>query len=122
MSEEEEKEEEEKKKKKNKNKNKNKNMKIKTRNKLLIESLDISFKNIDYNVVMSTSSSRSGCYGQWQKAVGRCNRNFAIAGTGAVLAAGFTGGIGGLIGGGVACAVLWSCKSDALDDYNDCVQ
>ena len=93
----------------------------KTRSELLTKSLDVSFNNTDYNVVLSSPSAKRSCYGQWQVAVGRCNRNFAIAGTAAVIAAGFTGGIGGLIGGGVACAVLWNCKSDALDDYNDCI-
>ena len=77
----------------------------KTRTDLLTKSLDVSFNNTDYNVAMSSPSAKRSCYQQWQVAVGRCNRNFAIAGTAAVIAAGLTGGIGGLIGGGVACAV-----------------
>ena len=92
-----------------------------SRNELLTKSLDISFNNTNYNVVLNSPSAKRSCYGEWSVAVNRCNRNFAIAGTGAVIAAGFTGGIGGLISGGVACAVLWYCKSDALDDYNDCI-
>lgn len=79
-----------------------------------------AFNSIYVSDNNEASRSRS-CYQQWLVQAGRCNRNFAIAGTGAVIAAGLTGGVGGLIGGGIACSVLWFCKSDALDDYNDCM-
>ena len=92
-----------------------------TRKKLLDEALEVSFANTNYNNVMNTTESRRSCYEQWQVAAGRCNRNFAIAGTGAVIAAGLTGGFGGLIAGGIAMANFWNCRQDALDDYNDCI-
>ena len=89
--------------------------------KLLDEALEVSFANTNYNNVINTTEARRSCYEQWQVAAGRCNRNFAIAGTGAVVAAGLTGGLGGLITGGIAMANFWNCRQDALDDYNDCI-
>lgn len=61
------------------------------------------------------------CYSDYQKAYNRCNRNFAVAGTGAVLTAGFNP-IAGLIVGGVACANLYNCRNDAYEDYQDCIK
>ncbi|WP_395061108.1 hypothetical protein [Flavobacterium sp.] len=89
--------------------------------KMFNESFETSFNNSDFKDVIANNSTTRGCYGQWQVAVSRCNRNFAITGAGAVIAAGLTGGIGGLIGGAIACTNLWFCKSDALDDYNSCI-
>jgi len=92
-----------------------------TINNLFNEAIEISLSNTDFNVEMTSPSAKLDCYSAWRKAVGRCNRNFAIQGAGAVLAAGLTSGIGGLIGGEIACVNLWNCKSDALEDYNDCI-
>lgn len=60
------------------------------------------------------------CYSAYQTAYYRCNRNFAVSGTGAVLTAGFNP-IAGLIVGGVACANLYNCRGDAYQDYKNCI-
>jgi hypothetical protein len=93
----------------------------KTRTELLNESFDISFDNTNVIIVTDPPLSTMSCYGEWQVDARRCNRNFFIAGAGAVAAAGLTGGIGGLIGGSIAMANFWFCRSDALDDYNTCI-
>ena len=89
--------------------------------KLLDEALEVSFANTNYNNVMNTTESRRSCYEQWQVAAGRCNRNFAIAGTGAVIAARANRWIWRINCWRNCYGKFWNCRQDALDDYNDCI-
>lgn len=90
------------------------------KNKLFNTSIDLAFNEIISNTSIFNKQKLVSCESTLNTATSRCDRNFAICGAGAVLAAGFTGGLGGLIGGGVCMADFYFCNDDAKADFQSC--
>jgi hypothetical protein len=69
--------------------------------------------------VSSSMLERRSCHDQWNRDTSRCTRDYAIAGTLAVIGTVATGGWGllGVVGAMVA---YRNCLSDAREDYIDC--
>ena len=84
---------------------------------IFFEIMEVSFNDYYRPITISRT-----CKEQYDIDVSRAKRNFAICGTGAVVAAGFTGGIGGLITGSICMATYYYALDDSLVDYNDCIK
>lgn len=91
------------------------------RNLIFEQYLDENLDSVYGKVDAGSGSGGPSCAGQYNTSIRRAQRNFAICGSGAVLAAGFTGGVGGLIGGGVCMATYYFAIQDAREDYANCI-
>ena len=66
-------------------------------------------------------SVTSACQNRFARAKGRCKTNFAIGVAGLAISGFFSLGIGTIVGAGFVSGLGVKCTSDALSDYNDCV-
>lgn len=88
------------------------------RRKMLTNEID---QQLGYNE-NGTLTGRRNCHSAFMTASNRCMRDYAIEIGGSVLVGVFTGGVGGVIAGGIATAHMVVCNSDAESDYQGCVR
>jgi hypothetical protein len=67
------------------------------------------------------NDSPGDCIRVYNRQIGRCNRDYAWCGGFAVLGAGFTGGLGGLLGAAYCMTSQYYCNDDAKQDLYYCI-
>ncbi|WBV58767.1 hypothetical protein PFY10_09935 [Chryseobacterium daecheongense] len=89
------------------------------RTRMLTNEVDLQ---LNYKETTDTADRRRNCQSAFVTAGNRCMRNYAIEIGGSVLVGVFTGGVGGVIAGGMATTHMIVCNSDAETDYRSCVR
>lgn len=91
---------------------------IKFSNSLISEKFYI---NVFQKYDVTPPTNTTDCIRVYNKQLGKCDRDFGFCGGFAVLAAGFTGGTGGLISAAYCMTTHYFCKDDAKQDLYECV-
>jgi hypothetical protein len=91
---------------------------IKFSNSLISEKF---YTNIFQKYDVTPPTNTTDCIRVYNKQLGRCDRDFGFCGGFAIVAAGFTGGTGGLISAAYCMTTHYICKDDAKQDLYECV-
>lgn len=79
------------------------------------------YTNIFQKYDVTPPTNTTDCIRVYNKQIGRCDRDFGWCGGFAVVAAGFTGGTGGLISAAYCMTTHYFCKDDAKQELYECV-
>lgn len=79
------------------------------------------YTNIFQKYDVTPPTNTTDCKRVYNKQIGRCDRDFGWCGGFAVVAAGFTGGTGGLISAAYCMTTHYFCKDDAKQELYECV-
>jgi hypothetical protein len=91
---------------------------IKFSNSLISEKF---YTNVFQKYDVTPPTNTTDCIRVYNKQLGRCDRDFGFCGGFAIVAAGFTGGTGGLISAAYCMTTHYICKDDAKQDLYECV-
>jgi hypothetical protein len=91
---------------------------IKFSNSLISEKF---YTNIFQKYDVTPPTNTTDCIRVYNKQLGRCDRDFGFCGGFAIVAAGFTGGTGGLISAAYCMTTHYICKDDAKQNLYECV-